>query len=112
MLVRQFAYIGGNSGETYNEGWYVELTNPSAGVLARSIGNGMLLPDVEGTTSAFAALYTGSAGAVPSNDPGGIPLYFTVTLGAVENTIVSFHYATADGSALAGTDYAPVWARP
>ncbi len=108
ILVRQFAYVGGNTGETYNEGWYVKLSNPNVGVLGRSVGNGMLLPDVEGSTTALALLYTGSAGVVPCTDAGGVPLFLTVTLGAQERTAVTFHYQTADGTAIAGTDYTAV----
>ncbi len=104
VLVRQFAYIGGNSGETYNEGYYVQVLNPSVGVVGRSIGNGMLLPDVENSSTALALLYTGSAGAMPT--PGAtVPLYFTVTLGAAVRNSVSFHYATSNSSAQAGVDY-------
>ncbi len=104
VLVRQFAYIGGNAGEAYNEGWYVLLANPSAGVLGRSVGEGMLLPDVENTTTALPYLYTGDAAVQPTPD-GQVPLYLTVTLGAVERTDVTFSYRTADGTATAGRDY-------
>ena len=104
-LVRQYAYIGGNAGETYNEGWFVKLANPSVGVLGRSVGTGMLLPDVENSSTALPLLYTGSAGAVPTAAAGGVPLYFTVTLGARQNADVTFDYATSDGTANSVTDY-------
>ena len=75
VLVRQFAYLGGKSddgvgGETYNEGWYVLLSNPSTGILGRSMGEGILLPDVEGSTVPLAYLYTGNASVVPGPGSG------------------------------------------
>lgn len=107
VLVTQFAYVGAHAGETYNEGWFVELINPSVGVLGRSVGTGMLLPDVEGSTTPLPLLYTGSAGVVPVTGAAGVWLYFTVTLGAAEPTTVTFNYATADGTALGGVNYTP-----
>jgi hypothetical protein len=104
-LVRQYAYIGGNAGETYNEGWFVKIANPSVGVVGRSVGTGMLLPDVENSSVALPYLYTGSAGVVPTADAGGVPLYFTVTLGAVQNNDMTFDYATSDGSATSVANY-------
>ena len=102
--VPQFSYIGAHSGETFNEGWYVLISTPSVGILGRTVGNGMLLPDVEGSPTALPYLYTGSAGVMPVT-AGAVPLYFTVTLGAQLATTVSFHFATTNGSATAGTDY-------
>jgi hypothetical protein len=108
ILVRQFAYIGGNTGETYNEGWFVQLLNPGAGsILGRSVGEGILFPDVEGVTTALADLYVGEAAAMPVAD-GNVPIYFTVTLGAKLTTAVTFNYATSTGTgdtAVPGTDY-------
>jgi Calx-beta domain len=104
VLVRQFAYIGGNAGETYKEGYYVELVNPSVGIVGRSVGTGMLLPDVEGTATALPYLYTGSVAAMPTLG-AAVPVYFTVTLGAQQSSPVTFSYTTSDGSAMASTDY-------
>lgn len=106
FIVRQFAYIGGNAGETYNEGWYVELVNAPAGAqVGRSVGEGVLLPDIEGTQTALPDLYAGDVGLEPTTAAGGNDVWFTVTLGAVESSTVTFSYATANGTAIAGTDY-------
>jgi Calx-beta domain len=102
--VPQFSYIGAHGGETFNEGWYVLISNPSVGILGRTVGNGMLLPDVEGSSTALPYLYTGSAGVMPVT-AGAMPLYFTVTLGAKLATAVTFNYSTSNGTAIAGTDY-------
>jgi hypothetical protein len=103
--VQQFSYTGGHGGESYNEGWFVKLENPSGAVLGRSVGEGLLQPDVESIPTVLPYLYTGGAALVPNTDPSGEPLYFSVTLGAVESTTVTFNYTTAAGSALAGVDF-------
>jgi hypothetical protein len=104
ILLRQFAYVGANAGETYTEGWFIHLLNPSVGVLGRSVGEGLLLPDLENGKTKIADLYAGGAGLMPT--PGSNePMYFTVTLGAPLTSSVTFNYATSDGSALAGRDY-------
>jgi hypothetical protein len=104
ILLRQFAYVGANAGETYTEGWFIDLMNPSAGVLGRSVGEGVLLPDLENGKTKIADLYAGGAGLVPT--PGSNePMYFTVTLGAPLTISVTFNYKTTDGTALAGRDY-------
>jgi hypothetical protein len=115
VLVRQFAYLGGKSddgvgGETYNEGWYVLLANPSTGIVGRSMGEGNLSPDVEGSTVPLAYLYVGNSSVVPVNDPVAdkVDMYFTVTLGALESSTVTFNYTTSNGTAIAGTDYTAV----
>ncbi len=112
ILVRQFAYLGGKSddgvgGETYNEGWYVLLSNPSTGILGRSMGEGNLSPDIEGSSVPLADLYLGSASLVPVQNPlaDKVVMDFTVTLGALEGSTVTFNYATSNGTAIAGTDY-------
>jgi hypothetical protein len=100
----QFSYIGGNAGETFNEGWYMLLSKPSVGILGRSVGEGILLPDVEGSATALPDLYAGDAGLMPITTANA-PMYFVVTLGALESSTVTFNYATVNGSAIAGTDY-------
>lgn len=104
ILLRQFAYVGANAGETYTEGWFIHLMNPSVGVLGRSVGEGVLLPDLESGKNKIADLYAGGSGLVPT--PGSNePMDFTVTLGAPLTTAVTFNYTTSDGTALAGRDY-------
>ncbi len=104
ILLRQFAYVGANAGETYGEGWFMNIMNPSVGVVGRSVGEGLLLPDLENGKTTVNDLYAGGAGLVPT--PGqSVPMYFTVTLGGPLTSSVSFNYATANGTAIAGTDY-------
>jgi hypothetical protein len=111
--VPQFSYIGGigncrgtcGSGENYIEGWYVELINPVGAVIGRAVGEGLLLPDIEGTKVALADLYMGDAGVVPVPNGVNTPLYFSVALGKAESSPTTFDYTTADGTATAGVDY-------
>lgn len=103
--VPQYSYVGGHGGETYVEGWFVELINPTGAVLGRSVGEGVLLPDIEGVNTALPDLYAGGAGVVPVPNSTDTPLYFSVTLGGQQSTAVTFTYTTGDGTALAGVDY-------
>jgi hypothetical protein len=88
--------------ETYIETFFVQLLNPSNAILGRSLGNGALLPDDE-TTSA-EILYAGDTGVVRA-DVGSEFAEFTVLLSAPSSTPVAFQYATANGTAVSGTDY-------
>jgi hypothetical protein len=111
--VPQFSYVGGvgncigncGSGEDYVEGWYVELMNPVGAIIGRSVGEGILLPDIEGVTKPLGDLYIGDSGVVPVPNGTNTPLHFSVTLGAVQPASVTFSYSTTDVSAIAGTDY-------
>jgi hypothetical protein len=99
VLLRQFAYVGANAGETYVEGWFMDLMNPSAGVLGRSVGEGVLLPDLENAKTKIVDLYAGGAGPVPT--PGSNePMYLTVTLGAPLSSAVTIYTASGTGTVL------------
>jgi hypothetical protein len=88
--------------EPYNESYYLQLLTPGAGViLGRSTGLGLLLGDNEKTLAPL--LYTGGAGVVCG--AGAQAAYVQVILSAPQSGAVGFHYATSDGTALAGTDY-------
>ncbi len=104
VILRQFAYVGANAGEAYAEGWFMHLANPSVGVLGRSVGEGLLLPDLENGKTVIDDLYAGGSGLVPTTGSNE-PMYFTVTLGGPLSSSMSFQYATSDGTALAGRDY-------
>jgi hypothetical protein len=104
ITIKQFSYGGANGGENFNEGWYVKLENPSAGVVGRSVGEGTLLPDVEDDTQP-PNIWVGDTSIVPTTDTKGTAVSFVVTLGRLESSPVTFSYATADGTAKAGIDY-------
>ena len=110
LRVTQYSYIGGKgdndvAGETYNENFFVVISHPSIGVLGRSVGEGLLYPDVEQGQTNVADLYVGTAGIVPVGDGVKRAIDFTVTLGALESSTVTFSYTTADGTAMQGVDY-------
>jgi len=111
LRIGQYSYVGGKQdpdagGETYNEGLFVVISHPTAGVLGRSVGEGTLLPDIENGLTNVPDLYVGNAGIVPVGDGIKRAVDFTVTLGALESSTVTFSYATADGSAVQGVNYA------
>jgi Calx-beta domain len=88
--------------EAYPETMFIQLLNPSGAVLGRSFGDGTIIQDDETTTAEI--LYEGDAGVV-RGDSGTQFAEFTVTLALPSSSAVTFHYATADGTAVAGTDY-------
>jgi hypothetical protein len=88
--------------EAYPETYFVQLVNPSNAVLGRSVGIGTIIQDDE-TTSA-QVLYVGDTSVVRS-DTGTQFAEFTVTLALSPSAPVTFQYATANGTAIAGTDY-------
>jgi hypothetical protein len=91
--------------EPYNEGLFIQLLNPSSGVLGRSMAQGTLLGDDETTTNDI--LYIGDTSVVCG--AAGIQYAeFTVTLSSPEPNTVTFDYASQNGSAIAGTDFYPV----
>jgi hypothetical protein len=92
--------------EPYTETMFVQLLNPSTGtVLGRSIGNGTIIMDNELSTA--STLYVGDAGVVVSKS-GNQFATFTVILSLPSSSVVTFHYATSNGTALSGTDYTGV----
>jgi hypothetical protein len=105
LRIGQYSYDGDHDGESYNEGLFVVLSHPSSGVLGRSVGEGILLPDLENGFSNIMDLYVGGAGIVPVADGIKRAIDFTVTLGALDTSTVTFTYTTSDGSAIAGTNY-------
>jgi hypothetical protein len=88
--------------ETYSENMFIQLLNPSGAVLGRSFGVGTILPDDETTTAEI--LYEGD-NAVVRGDSGTQFAEFTVTLAVPSSSVITFHYATSNGTALSGTDY-------
>ena len=88
--------------EAYPETMFIQLLNPSGAVLSRSFGDGTIIQDDEATTAEI--LYAGDAGVV-RGDSGTQFAEFTVTLALPSSSVVTFHYATANVSAVSGTDY-------
>jgi hypothetical protein len=91
--------------EAYPETYFVQLVNPSNAVLGRSVGNGTIIQDDE-TTSA-QILYVGDTSVV-RGDSGTQYAEFTVTLALSPSSPVTFQFATANGTAIASTDYSVI----
>lgn len=85
-----------------NETFFVNLSNPGNAILGDSQGLGTIVND-----DAAAALPTLSIGNITLNEgnTGTSNAVFTVSLSAASAQQVNVSYATADGTATAGTDY-------
>jgi len=98
-------YYSYSATEAYPETMFVQLLNPSGAILGRSLGDGTIIQDNETTTAEI--LYAGDAGVV-RGDSGTQFAEFTVTLALPATSAVSFNYATANGTAISGSDYTGV----
>jgi len=78
----------------------VQLSSPSGATLAKAAGTGTIIAgagSLPWMSIADATVSRGSSGTTNLN--------FTVTLSAAATNLVSANFSTADGTALAGTDY-------
>ena len=82
-----------------NETFFVNLTNPVNAVLADAQGLGTILDNDPGPTISIDDVEDGEGDSGQLNDD------FTVTLSTASGQVVSVDFATADGSATAGSDY-------
>ena len=97
----QVAMIGDAVVEA-NEGFKVVLTNPVGATLADGTGTGNITNDDAAPPPTFAigdATFAEGSTAAPGQAS------FTVTLSAASATPVTVNYATANGTATAGSDY-------
>jgi uncharacterized repeat protein (TIGR01451 family) len=81
-----------------DETFLLNLSNPANASLARASGQGTILDnDQTGITVADISITEGDSGTVDAQ--------FTVRLSSANSKVVTVNYATADGTAIAGTDY-------
>ena len=96
--------IGDTVVEAGNESFGLSLSNPTGGAtLARTKALGIILDDDSSRTISFSPL------TVPVAEPltGTVDATFTVTLNAAAGRTITVNYGTANGTALAGSDYTP-----
>lgn len=89
-------------GDTRNEPdetFLVKLSNPANAVLAQTQATGTITND-----DPLPVLSINDV-ALAEGNTGTRSFVFTVNLSAASNQVVTVHFATADGSALAGSDY-------
>ena len=93
--------VNGDTTVEANETFVVNLTAPSKATLADAQGQGTI------TNDDSAALPTLSIGdvTVTEGNSGTIAAQFSVTLSAASTSTVTVSFATANGTATAGTDY-------
>jgi hypothetical protein len=91
--------VNGDTLDEPNETFFVNLSNPVHAVIADGQGVGTILDDDPEPTLSI------SDASVTEGNAGPVSAVFTVTLSAASGRVVSVTYATADGTATAGTDY-------
>lgn len=93
-----------------NEFFVVDLFNAQGAPLVDNEGLGTILDD-DGPNAPTAPSLSISDVTVTEGDSGTVPAAFTVTMDRPADEVVTFDYATADGSAVAGADYTPATGR-
>jgi len=93
--------VNGDATVEPNETFLVNLASPTGATIADAQGQGTI------TNDDVAPLPTLSVGdvSVTEGNAGTATATFTVTLSAAASTAVTVNYATADGTAAAGSDY-------
>jgi hypothetical protein len=95
-----------NSAHTNNLYYYLNLSAPVDAQLLRSYGIGYLVDQVAPVTGTSYVTSSDAAVEVPSS--GTTNATFTVSLGDASTSPIYVRYATADSSAVSGTDYTAV----
>jgi hypothetical protein len=88
--------------EELDEAFSVQISNPHNATIARTTGTATIIDDDEPPSATIDDIT-----AAESNE-GTTEAVFTVTLSAPSNKEISIDYATANGTATAGTDYTAV----
>ncbi|MCI0690403.1 DNRLRE domain-containing protein [candidate division KSB1 bacterium] len=84
-----------------NETFFVDLSNPSNATIADNQGLGTITDD-----DSLPSISINDVSVTEGNAPqGGVNAVFTVTLSSTSSQVVTVDYATADGTATAGSDY-------
>jgi hypothetical protein len=93
--------VNGDTKDEQNEDFFVNLTNAVNATIADGQGAGTILDDDAAPTLSINDV------TVTEGNTGTTPATFTVTLSAQSGKTVTVTYATADGTAMAGSDYVP-----
>ena len=96
-------YVNGDVITENNETFAVNLSNPTIASIADSQGIATIIDDDQVPPTISINDVT-----VVEGDSGTVDATFTVTLSAASNQAISVNFATADGSAMAPTDYTTV----
>jgi hypothetical protein len=90
--------VKGDTTVEQNETFFVNLTSPSGGVITDAQGLGAIIND-DGSTISI-----GDVGLIEGNS-GSKSAVFAVSLSQSSASVIQVHYATANDSATAGSDY-------
>jgi Calx-beta domain/Right handed beta helix region len=91
--------VKGDTTSEANEVFYVNLSNPAKATLADSQGKGTITNDDAAPSLSISNVTLTEANTGTTN------AVFTVTLSKASSQAVTVNYATADGTAIAGSDY-------
>ncbi|MCI0690404.1 IPT/TIG domain-containing protein [candidate division KSB1 bacterium] len=91
--------VNGDALDELNETFFVNLSNPANATIAGDQGQGTIIDDDPSISINDITVTEGNA------PQGGVNAVFTVTLFSIGNQVVTVDYATADGTATAGSDY-------
>ncbi|WP_428381880.1 Calx-beta domain-containing protein [Nevskia ramosa] len=93
--------INGDTAVEPNETFFVNLSSPTAATIADAQGQGSIVNDDVSATPSLSI----SDVSVTEGNSGTVNAAFTVSLSAAASSPVTVAYATADGTATAGSDY-------
>lgn len=93
--------VHGDTLDEIDENFTYELSNPLNVVIADGSGTGTIADDDPAVSISIDDV------AMTEGDTGTTPATFTVTLSSTSGKTVSVDYATANGTATAGSDYSP-----
>ena len=93
--------VNGDTAVEANETFFVNLSSPSGATIADAQGQGTITND---DSAALPTLSINDVSDVEGNS-GGRSLGFVVSLSAASASTVTVNYATANGTATAGSDY-------
>lgn len=93
-----------------NETFFLNLTNATSSCPSCPTGTSANISDAQGTGTIIdndgqPQISIGDATTTPEGNVGTTPFVFPVTLSAASASTVTVHYATADGTATAPSDY-------
>ncbi len=93
--------VNGDEVHEPDENFFLDLGNPSNATIADSLGLGTITDDDPPTSISINDVTVAEGNA----SQGGVNAVFTVTLTSISSQAVTVDYATADGTATAGSDY-------
>jgi Ca2+-binding RTX toxin-like protein len=93
--------VNGDTNYEANEAFTVLLSNPINALISGATGTGTIVNDDAAPSMSVAPVFVPAEG-----NTGSTTVALTISLSAISSTPITVNYATADGTATAGSDYA------